>query len=62
VVNQPNALSLGFCVNVVGPQASPRTRHGSDTIIERMRRHDTCSRETGETGDRQDDHLLTMNR
>jgi hypothetical protein len=35
LIDQPKALSLGFCVNVIGPQASPRARIGSDPILER---------------------------
>jgi hypothetical protein len=35
LIVQPQALSLGFCVNVVGPRASPRAARGGDRIIER---------------------------
>jgi hypothetical protein len=35
LIIQPEALSLGFCVSVVGPQASPRAARGGDPILER---------------------------
>lgn len=35
LIVQPDALSLGFCVNVIGPEAFPRDRVGSDLILER---------------------------
>lgn len=35
LIVQPQALSLGFCVNVIGPQSFPRAARGGDRIIER---------------------------
>ena len=35
LINQPDAMSLGFCVNVVGRESSPRAFRGGDRILER---------------------------
>ena len=35
LIDQPEALSLGFCVNVVGPQALKRAISEDGVILER---------------------------
>jgi hypothetical protein len=35
LIDQPEALSIGFCVNVVGPQAPKRAISGDGVILER---------------------------